>query len=638
MNNKGKKIIILIMALIIIVLAGISIFLFNSGNNKTRTIMIYMAGSDLESRSGIATSDISSIIGKNINLKNNNILIYSGGTKRWFNFMNPNENAIYKLTADGFIKEKSYDKANLGDSNSFSEFLSYGYNNYKTDEYDLIFWNHGLGVMGSIMDENSKDYLDLVEINEGLKNSPFSSNNKIETIVFRTCLNGTIEMASNISDYANYMVASEEITLGSNETSVLDFLNNINKVKNGYDFGYNFINSYKKQIDELDYFGEPSSTYSIIDLNNIKNLISKMDTFFKQIDVSKNYGDIVRLRSNLNQYAVDTYGIEDYDTVDLYELINTISKKFNIESKDLLKYITNDVVKYNWTTNDYSNGLSIYFPYKAKDSVKEKGLELYTKINMSNEYKKFINLFSNEGVKDKYKFSYELSDNETIVDDTSNEFKVKLTDEEINNYASSSYLIFKELDDGYYMPVYAFDDSKIVDGYLVSNINQGLIKIVDENDNSEAFFNLYGVKTTDNYKEYKTVVTLWKTLEGDHFLTNFNGTLHLRVDKNNKIYADEVLVDSGIANEFTFASGVTYKLSDFERIDLYEFSYDVTDENGNYKTDWEYNDVKRLFRIEDKKYHFKLTNIKDEEGKFFCRFKITDLQGKSHYSKFVQIN
>lgn len=636
--SKSKKIIIIFMSVLVLLLVGVSVILLNKGSVKSRTVMIYMAGSDLESRSGIATSDISSIIGKNINLKNNNILIYSGGTKRWFNFMNPNENAIYKLTENGFERVKSYDKSSLGDSSNFSKFLTYSFNNYKTEAYDLIFWNHGLGVMGSIMDENSKDYLDLVEINEGLNKSPFNKNNKLETIVFRTCLNGTIEMASNISDYANYMVASEEITLGSNETSVLDFLNNIDKVKNGYDFGVNFINSYKKQIDELDYFGEPSSTYSIIDLSKIDSLINKLDNFFKNIDVSKNYGDIVRLRSNLDQYAVDTYGIEDYDTVDLYELISNISKEFNLDSKDLLKYLSKDVIKYNWTTNDYSNGLSIYFPYKAKDSVKEMGLALYNNINMSNEYKKFIKSFSNEGTKEIYSFSYELSDNETVVDDTSNEFKVKLTEDEIKNYASSSYMIFKELEDGYYMPVYAFDDSKIVDGYLVSNINKGLIKIVDENEESESFFNLYGVKTTDNYKEYKAVVTVWKQLEGDHFLTNFNGVLHLRVDNNNKIYADEVLVDSDIGNEFAFASGVTYKLSDFDRVDVYEFSYDVTDEDGNYTTDWGYNDVKRLFRVDKGKYSFKLSNVKDEEGNFYCRFKIVDLQGKSHYSKFVQIN
>ena len=98
---------------------------------------------------------------------------------------------------------------------SVSNFLKYAYDYSKTDEYDLLFWNHGGAIDGSEYDElSNNDNLNLKEMNEALFNSPFK-NKKLEIVIFRTCLNGTVEVNSVFSKYAKYLVASEEITLGA---------------------------------------------------------------------------------------------------------------------------------------------------------------------------------------------------------------------------------------------------------------------------------------------------------------------------------------------------------------------------------------------------------------------------------------
>ena len=83
-----------------ILVVGAVLYLFkgNDVGDKTRTIMIYMSGSDLESKAGAATSDINAIIPNEVDLSSLNIILYTGGSTTWHNdLIENNENAIYEL-------------------------------------------------------------------------------------------------------------------------------------------------------------------------------------------------------------------------------------------------------------------------------------------------------------------------------------------------------------------------------------------------------------------------------------------------------------------------------------------------------------------------------------------------------------
>ena len=125
MDNKENNMTINIVIFVIIAVA-VSLYLFKGGNtvDKTRTIMIYMSGSDLESKAGAATSDINAIIPNEVDLNSLNVLLYTGGSKTWHNdFVNNNENAIYELTVEGFKKKKSYSQLNMSVSETLENFL-----------------------------------------------------------------------------------------------------------------------------------------------------------------------------------------------------------------------------------------------------------------------------------------------------------------------------------------------------------------------------------------------------------------------------------------------------------------------------------------------------------------------------------
>ena len=140
--------------------------------------------------------------------------------------------------------------------------------NHATQEEEIKFWEEYLKVETAIYNE--------------------ILNNKMEVVIFGTCLNGSLEMGNVFKDYANYFVASEEISWSFSNTSDLAFISKIETTDNGSEVGVKFIEQYKSKMDEakwnygmngLDY--TIYSTYSLVDLNKIDDLNKDLNNFFK---------------------------------------------------------------------------------------------------------------------------------------------------------------------------------------------------------------------------------------------------------------------------------------------------------------------------------------------------------------------
>jgi len=252
-NKKLKTILFVMIGVLFLLVSLIGICLFNANNGSTRTFMIYMVGSDLESKSSMGTYELEGIDPQLVDLENVNVVLIAGGTTRWGNnYIDADETSVYQLTNSGFVKVKQQTIKNMGDSYTLSQFINYVTENYKTDEYELLFWNHGGAIMGSEYDElSNNDNLSLQEISQALSETSFNKNNKIETIIFSTCLNGTIENANVFKDYADYFVASEEISISLQYKSDFSFINEVTPQKTSLDIGKMFINKYKDKMAYL---------------------------------------------------------------------------------------------------------------------------------------------------------------------------------------------------------------------------------------------------------------------------------------------------------------------------------------------------------------------------------------------------
>ena len=627
---------------IIICLSFIVVILFIAVINKNfplfgvrnRTIMIYMSGNNLESSSGLATVDLESIIPSEVNLDRINILVYTGSTKKWHNsYVDNNENAIFLLTNNGYKKINVYHKKSLGDVDSFKDFLDYSYQNYQADRYDLIFWDHGLGALGSIDDEYSNDWLSATEMGRAFGQSSFK-NVKLETILFRTCLNSTLEVASELAPYAKYMIASEEITMGASNTSVLNFLNHVELNDNGIEYGRKFIQSYQKQIDDIEkrmkfsFSSEDiDSTYSILDLSMIPDLIHELDSFFSGIDVSNDYSLIAKVRSTLHQYAKESSDCVDYDTVDLYELIDGL-KSLSKHSGDKLLSLIKKTVKDNWSTNSHSNGISIYMPYYGDDSVKKLHFELYEHLrNNSVNYKKFINNF--------YQIQKNPSDKvlnflDNHVELSSNkEFSMQLTDEQRKYFTHAKYLVFRKEEDDYYTPIYASSDIVEDNGVIRTKLDNNLLMIVDKTgDGGYIFAN--NISSINDKKEYVTP-GVFHYMEGDmkDWKTD-NGFIHIKIGNDNIPYISQILNHDDV-------NGRVIDLKDFTYVDFMTFRYKILDEQGNYNPKWKSYSTYYGYEFKIDEFELKRTSLDDSDN-YYCVFMIYDVNNNVYYSKLIKIN
>ena len=183
-----------------------------SGGKKT--IFIYMCGSNLETKQCLAGKNIDEILTANFG-NNMNIVIQTGGAKTWRSH-DIDSNAIqrYEVKDGKLTLLDTLPQANMGEAQTLTDFLEWGKKEYKSEDNMLVLWDHGGGsAKGVCFDENySFDSLSLTELKSALDATKLKG--KFEFITFDACLMATIEVVSVMKDYADYMIASEEIIPG----------------------------------------------------------------------------------------------------------------------------------------------------------------------------------------------------------------------------------------------------------------------------------------------------------------------------------------------------------------------------------------------------------------------------------------
>lgn len=117
------------------------------GNKEdTVTIMVYICGTDLESKHGMASSDMQEMadatFGSNVNL-----ILYTGGTKQWKTSGISNQvHQIYQIK-NGKIKrlESDMGSKSMTDPTTLTSFIKYCSSNFPANRNQLILWDHGGG-------------------------------------------------------------------------------------------------------------------------------------------------------------------------------------------------------------------------------------------------------------------------------------------------------------------------------------------------------------------------------------------------------------------------------------------------------------------------------------------------------------
>ena len=177
------------------------------------TVMVYLCGSNLESRYGSATEDILEMIDASpADFREVSVLVMTGGSaiRGEDRFFQAGNTCIYEI-GNGRIRRmwQAETEMNMGEAGTLRRLLEYGQETRPAENYALILWDHGGGPLeGVCRDENyGMDALSLGEIAEALEGW---TEKKLSWIGFDACLMGSLEVAGQMAPYAEYMIASQE--------------------------------------------------------------------------------------------------------------------------------------------------------------------------------------------------------------------------------------------------------------------------------------------------------------------------------------------------------------------------------------------------------------------------------------------
>lgn len=229
-----------------------------------RTIMLYLCGSDLETYSGLASHNLRQVLGASFSKDERvRFLVMTGGAEEWFlerdylydpqtqsapDSIDPACNQIWEakgadapenpgklvLIDDGpkFETIQEYDEeaeeyAAIGyeglmsDPATLQYFIDYCAQNYPSEKYDLILWDHGGGPVdsyGADFREDTPMSMRLWALVQALADNEVTKDGgRFDLINFDACLMGSTEVTLALAGYTDYYLCSAENVPGYGE-------------------------------------------------------------------------------------------------------------------------------------------------------------------------------------------------------------------------------------------------------------------------------------------------------------------------------------------------------------------------------------------------------------------------------------
>ena len=360
------------------------------GGKDTVTIMVYMCGTDLESRSGMGTSDLQEMaaakLGSSVNL-----LVYTGGCRQWKNNVVSNStNQIYKVESGGLrCLEKDMGSVSMTKPETLTKFIKWCTKNYPANRNMLIFWDHGGGSLsGYGYDEKFKSSgsMTLKGINDALK----SAGTAFDFIGFDACLMATTENALMLNSYADYMIASEETEPGVG-WYYTDWLTKLsaNPSMSTLEIGKNIADDFVTVCNQK--CAGQKTTLSVVDLAELSATAPEELSDFSAATSALLQGNEYKTVSNARSSAREFSSSSRIDQVDLVSFAIRMGTQ---EGADLAQALLG-AVKYNRTSSNMTDayGLSIYFPYQKVSQV-DNAVATMEAIGMDDDYMRYIQQFA----------------------------------------------------------------------------------------------------------------------------------------------------------------------------------------------------------------------------------------------------
>ncbi len=382
---------------------------------QSATVMIYMNGSDLETKAGEATADISEMVDSGVG-KNVNVIIQTMGTKKWHDYGISSKTAqTYKVEDGGLtLIRDDLGKIDCTKTETLSEFIGFCKTDYPADRYVFLFWNHGGGpVYGFGYDEWQGEDASLT-ISEMHKAFSEHTDIHFDIIGMDCCIMASMETCFALSPYCKYAILSEDFESGIGWY----YTDWMKKLEEQPGIASPLLGKYIVDgmigENESSAYGE-SSCMSMFNESTIRSVYSAWMTYaYKNEDalLGKNYSrnHIAKGRGLFEEWQDDgiTVTMQDYYISDMLALIESIDSESD-EAKKLISALKAAVVYYGHTSDKNElTGMAVSLPYG--DSYFYKDLKkVYQDLGMDQEYIDWLGNFTDSRGNDDY-FDYNYFD------------------------------------------------------------------------------------------------------------------------------------------------------------------------------------------------------------------------------------
>ena len=290
------------------------------------TIFLYVCGADLESESSEATTDIAEILSVGNQPDDINIVLQTGGAKRWQDYnISSSVLSRYHVEDQSLVLDETLSNASMGKQSTLEAYLNWGLDKYPAEKTGVIFWNHGGALGGCCYDENyNDDSLLNSEVSSAFKNV-FQNNgiSQLEFVGYDCCLMQVQDIAQFNSKYFKYMIGSEEAESGYG----WDYDNWVDDL-----YAYKDTPTVLKAVCDsfIASTGGTSSrnndqTLSYLDLSKMNDYYTKFEALAASIKTTakSNYSSFKTLLRSVKDYGdTDDYWGNHYDGIDLFGTID----------------------------------------------------------------------------------------------------------------------------------------------------------------------------------------------------------------------------------------------------------------------------------------------------------------------------
>lgn len=245
-----------------------------------------------------------------------------------------------------------------------TDFIKYAIDKYPADHYMLMIKNHGGGWQGACLDQQNGGgaMMTMPQIRQALDTFHF------DIIAFDACLMGMCEVAYELRERADYLVASQFVTYAGTYGSAewLGYLT-ANPNASALDVAKKVVQSCINADERNTFIGQQAA----IDLSKMDALASRMGTFANAlVTASGDYGGEV-----LDAFTqTHSTGLDDPANCDLLEFCNKIRLEPDLKNIPQIMSATTDVINGisdavpMTMTNAVGlsrGGLCIYIPYQT---------------------------------------------------------------------------------------------------------------------------------------------------------------------------------------------------------------------------------------------------------------------------------